>query len=259
MKGNGNTRLSYRLLLAVDIQGYSKRDTREQLLAQRDLCAALDRAACGAGLDRGHWDKQVGGDGELATLPDGTDPATVAGEFVIGLAEALRDINHEAGGNGGNTGGGDTGGGDTGDSGGGGTGARRLRVRLSLHHGTLTAGPFGPAGDAPIVVQRLLDAAPLRRLLIDDAGRDLAYVVSDSLYEDVVRTGFCALPPEAFQAIRVSAKGASFRGHILTGRAVRRAGLPDGRGEDGGGRGGPPGDRAAPDARVLDFPAFAVR
>ncbi|MFI0407368.1 hypothetical protein [Actinomadura sp. 3N508] len=231
--------------MAVDIQGYSKRDTREQLLAQRDLCAALDRAARGTGLDRGHWEKQVGGDGELATLPDGTDPAMVAGEFVIGLAEALRDLNHEV----------------EGGTAGGEAGRHRLRVRLSLHHGTLTAGPFGPAGDAPIVVQRLLDAAPLRRLLARDAGRDLAYVVSDSLFEDVVRTGFCALPPEAFQAIKVTAKGAIFRGHILTGRAVRRGGLPDGRGrgEDGGERGGPPGDAAGPDARVLDFPALAFR
>ncbi|MCP9977886.1 hypothetical protein [Actinomadura madurae] len=78
MKGNGEAQLSYRLLLAVDIQGYSRRDTREQLRAQRLLSDALDRAARGVGLDRAGWDKQVGGDGELATLPDGVDPATVA-------------------------------------------------------------------------------------------------------------------------------------------------------------------------------------
>ncbi|MFG2243685.1 hypothetical protein [Spirillospora sp. NPDC048823] len=232
MKGNGNTQLIYRLLLAVDIQGYSKRDTREQLLAQRQLSDALDHAARGVGLDRGRWDKQVGGDGELATLPDGIDPAPVAGDFVIRLAEALREVNRDAG-------------------------RFRLRVRLSLHHGTLTAGPFGPAGDAPIVVQRLLDAAPLRRLLVDDADRDLAYVVSDSLFEDVVRTGFCALPPGAFQAIKVTAKGASFRGHILTGRAARRDGRDD-AGDAGGERDGSD-IGPAPGARVLDFPALASR
>ncbi|WP_207943686.1 adenylate/guanylate cyclase domain-containing protein [Actinomadura sp. KC345] len=226
MEGNGNTQLIYRLLLAVDIQGYSKRDTREQLIAQRRLSDALDRAAHGVGLDRARWDKQVGGDGELATLPDGIDPAPVAGDFVIGLAEALREVNGDAG-------------------------RFPLRVRLSLHHGTLTAGPFGPAGDAPIVVQRLLDAAPLRRLLASDADRDLAYVVSDSLFEDVVRTGFCALRPRDFQAIKVTAKGAAFRGHILTGRAARRDGA-------GGGRGGPD-TGSAPGARVLDFPALAAR
>ncbi|MCQ0014075.1 hypothetical protein [Actinomadura madurae] len=52
MKGNGEAQLSYRLLLAVDIQGYSRRDTREQLRAQRLLSDALDRAARGVGLDR---------------------------------------------------------------------------------------------------------------------------------------------------------------------------------------------------------------
>ncbi|HEY8478498.1 MAG TPA: hypothetical protein VIL71_01595 [Spirillospora sp.] len=225
MKGNGDTQLIYRLLLAVDIQGYSKRDTREQLLAQRHLSDALDRAAHAAGLDRARWDRQAGGDGELATLPEGVDPAPVAGDFVIALAEELREINRDAG-------------------------RFPLRVRLSLHHGTLTAGPFGPAGDAPIVVQRLLDAAPLRKLLADDADRVLAYIVSDSLFEDVVRTGFCSLRPQAFHPVKVTAKGAAFRGHILTGPAVRAGADGERSGPDTG---------HAPGARVLDFPALAAR
>ncbi|QXJ20380.1 hypothetical protein AGRA3207_001080 [Actinomadura graeca] len=229
MTGNGQHQLVYRLLLAVDIQGYSKRDVREQLLAQRQLSDALDRAARGVGLDRAQWDKQVGGDGELATLPEGVDPAPVAGDFAIGLAEALREVNGEAAG-----------------------GRGRLRVRLALHHGTLMAGPFGPAGDAPIVVQRLLDAGPLRRLLAEDAHRDLAYVVSDSLFEDVVQTGFCALSPRAFQPIKVTAKGAVFRGYIHTGRIARD-------GDAGGGERGGPEDRPAADARVFDFPALVAR
>lgn len=227
MKGNGH--LVYRLLLAVDIQAYSKRDTREQLIAQQHLSDALDHAARGVGLDRGRWEKQVGGDGELATLPEEVDPAPVAGDFAIGLAARLREINADRG------------------------GGKPLRVRLALHHGTLTAGPFGPAGDAPIVVQRLLDAAPLRKLLKDDARRDVAYVVSDSLFEDVVQTGFCSLPPAEFEAIKIVAKGATFRGHILTGRAGRDGRGGNGRGGDGE-RGGP-GDRSA---ALLDFPAFAV-
>ncbi|WP_242608978.1 hypothetical protein [Actinomadura formosensis] len=228
MRGNGEAQLSYRLLLAVDIQGYSRRDTREQLLAQRQLSDALDHAARGVGLDRAAWDKQVGGDGELATLPEGVDPAPVAGDFVILLDEALGEVNQDAG-------------------------RFRLRVRLALHHGTLTAGPFGPAGDAPIVVQRLLDATPLRRLLSGDAGRDLAYVVSDSLFDDVVRTGFCALPPRDFQAVKVVAKGTAFRGHIHTGRAARRQADADGA------RGGPASRSAPRHARVLTLPALAVR
>ncbi|WP_018657821.1 hypothetical protein [Actinomadura flavalba] len=192
--------LLYRLMLAVDIQGYSKRSTRDQLSAQRQLCAALDTAARAAGTDRALWDKQVGGDGELATLPEGVDPAPVAGDFVLALEEELGALNTGVG--------------------------TPLRVRVALHHGTLTAGPFGPAGDAPIVVQRLLDAAPLRALLRDDPARDVAYVVSDSLFDDVVRTGFCALSPAEFTPVRVQAKGAVFRGHIRTGSLDGAPGRP---------------------------------
>ncbi|MFC9975067.1 hypothetical protein ACFVH6_29615 [Spirillospora sp. NPDC127200] len=233
---NGDKALVYRLLLAVDIQAYSRRNAREQLLAQRQLDSALQSAAAGVGLDRDRWLKQVGGDGELATLPEGVEAALVAGEFVVRLAAALREANQwaERGGAGGEP-------------------APRLRVRLALHHGTLTAGPFGPAGDAPIVVQRLLDADPLRGLLVDDPGRDLAYIVSDTLYDDVVRTGFVSLPAGGFEAVEVTAKGAVFRGHIFTGRiADGGAARPRGRGGSGDGS----GDGPAPGARVLDFPAL---
>ncbi|WP_019634207.1 hypothetical protein [Actinomadura atramentaria] len=186
--------LLYRLLMAVDIQGFSKRSVSEQTHAQRQLGAALESAATGTGLDRASWEKQAGGDGELATLPEGVSPESVAGDFVIAFAGAVAALNAERG------------------------GAPRLRVRLALHHGTMTpAGPFGPAGNAPIVVQRLLDSAGLRRTLDDDAARDVAYVVSDSLFDDVIRTGFCALPPAAFRKIRVTAKGAVFHGHVMTG------------------------------------------
>ncbi len=93
-------------------------------------------------------------------------------------------------------------------------------MRLALHHGTLTAGPFGPATTRPSSSSGCWTRGRCR-LLTDDPGRDLAYVVSDSLFDDVVRTGFCALPPRDFQAVKVTAKGAVFRGHIHTGRAAR--------------------------------------
>lgn len=194
-------RLVYRLLLAVDIQGYTKLDVREQLRVQRDLRDALDRAAEGVGLDRSRWDKQAGGDGELAIPPEGTSVAALVGEFPLVLAAELRELNRSR------------------------TGRPRLRIRLAVHYGTLTAGPFGPAGQAPIVVQRLLDAGPLRALLRDDPDRELAYAVSDKLYEDVVRTGFTPMAPEDFQPIRITAKNATYRGHIHVGDPLAFADL----------------------------------
>ena len=190
--GFDSCRLTYRLVLAVDVEKYSMRDAREQLRAQNELQRILSAAARGVGLDQRQWYEQVSGDGELVVLPEDVDVAVVVGDFTSCLEMILGEYNGRVIG-----------------------GMRqRLRLRVALHHGTLTPGPFGPAGDAPIVVSRLLDARPLRRLLAEQQDRDLALIVSQSLYQDVVRTGFCSLDPGEFQAVRVIAKGMQYNGFV---------------------------------------------
>jgi hypothetical protein len=186
---DSDARLVYRLLLAVDVERYSKRNAVEQLRAQNDLRQTIEDAASRSGLDRDVWYKQVRGDGELAVLPPEVDVLTVVGTFVSHLEAALVDVND-------------------------GCAGRPLRLRLAMHHGTLASGPFGPIGDAPIVVSRLLDAPPLRKLLAERRDGDLGLVVSDTLFKDVVSTGFCPLDPAEFEAIRITVKGTSYRGHI---------------------------------------------
>lgn len=186
----GNVRLTYRLVLAVDVEKYSLRDAREQLRAQTDLRHILSLAAQNAGLDRSLWYEQVSGDGELVVLPEDVDISAVVGGFTSQLEMILGEFNRRR------------------------IGGRRLRLRVALHHGTLTPGPFGPAGDAPIVVSRLLDSKALRRVLADQQDRDIALIVSRTLYDDVVRTGFCSLNPSDFQHVRMSLKGVQYQGFI---------------------------------------------
>ncbi len=185
-----DVRLSYRLVLAVDVEKYSARDAREQLRAQTDLRNILSLAAQNVGLDQSLWYEQVSGDGELAVLPEGVDVSLVVGDFTRQLETVLGEFNQRR------------------------VGGTRLRLRVALHHGTLTPGPFGPAGDAPIVVSRLLNARPLRRVLADHEERDVALIVSSTLYQDVVRTGFCSLDPDDFQPVRVNAKGVLYHGFV---------------------------------------------
>jgi hypothetical protein len=195
-------RLIYRLLLAVDIEKYSVRGAREQFLVQTDLSHALDTAALRAGLNRRLWQREVRGDGELSVLPEDVDASQVVGGFTRELGRAIGALNLKQ------------------------PHRPRLRVRLALHHGTLTPGPFGPAGDAPIVVSRLLDARPVRSYLAQRQDLDLALVVSASLYQDVVRTGFCSLDPDNFQALRIKVKGMSYQGYTYTpARRARRTAL----------------------------------
>lgn len=184
-----DTQLVYRLVLAVDVEKYSRRPAMDQLRVQNDLRDVLEKAADQAGLARRRWQKQVRGDGELAVLPPDVDVARVVGDFVRHLDAALAELN-------------------TGRAG------RPLRLRVAIHHGTLAPGPFGPIGDAPIVVSRLLDAAPLRQALAQRGDGDLALVVSQSLYNDVVRTGFCSFRPADFHPIRVTCKGVCHRGQV---------------------------------------------
>lgn len=190
-------KLSYRLVIALDIEQYSKRNASEQLQVQEELRTVLDSAAARTGLDRQQWHQQVCGDGELCVLPEKMDVLRVVGCYMQELGAALRRMNeHRAG------------------------SQRPLRLRVAVHHGTLTSGPFDPAGDAPIVVSRLLDAAPLRRRLAENRDVDLALVVSDPIYQDVIRTDFSSLNADEFRAIRVVSKGATYRGHIYYGSLV---------------------------------------
>jgi hypothetical protein len=205
-----NVRLIYRLLLAVDVEKYSSRDAREQLRAQTDLRHILSLAAQNAGLDPSRWYEQVSGDGELVVLPDDVDVSAVVGDFTSQLELILSRFNRQR------------------------TGGRRLRLRVALHHGTLTPGPFGPAGDAPIVVSRLLDAKPLRRVLADQQDRDIALIVSQTLFQDVVRTGFCSLDPDAFQPVRVNAKGVQYHGFVQRRAALEQVAPVELRAVSGG-------------------------
>src|SRR4051812_33774492 len=124
--GFDSNRLMYRLVLAVDVEKYSTRDAREQLRAQTELQRILNAAAQDTGLDQREWYEQVSGDGELVVLPEDVDVPAVVGDFTSSLEAILGEVNHRV------------------------IGGRRLRLRVALHHGTLTPGPFGPAGDAPI-------------------------------------------------------------------------------------------------------------
>ena len=186
-------RLTFRLLLAVDIQGYSRRTPRMQVAAQLDLRDAVERAATTAGLDYGAWSQQVAGDGVLAVLPDDADIVTVVGVLAPELERALAALER------------------------GGPPERRVRVRLALHHGALIMGwpaVLGPAGHAPVIVSRLLDARPVRRYLDVHPGRNVAFIVSELIFHDVVDSGLCALSPTLFRQVRAVIKGVPYAGWL---------------------------------------------
>src|SRR5690349_20838890 len=81
--------------VSVDIERYSRWNTVRQDAAQRELLALLDTAAGAAGLDRGRWEKQRQGDGELALVPEDEPAVRLIDDFTDALAAALYRRNGE--------------------------------------------------------------------------------------------------------------------------------------------------------------------
>jgi hypothetical protein len=184
--------LEFRFLVAIDVEGFSRRGAAQQALAQDDLERAVTQAALEAGLDRRCWYRQPRGDGELAVLPEGTDGLSLVSDYPRRLAATVAAVNQAA---------------DRGP---------RLRVRMAIHHGAVAPGRFGygPVGLAPIVISRLVDAEIVRRQLRQRSDLDVALIVSATVYDEVIQSRLHGLHPEAFHRTLVRVKGISYVGYV---------------------------------------------
>jgi len=185
--------LAFRFLVAVDAEGFSRCCAAEQASIQYDLDRALAIAAEALGLNRNHWDCQSRGNGELAELPLDTDGLSLVADFPRQLAAVISETNAAR------------------------VAGPRLRVRMAIHHGAVSPGPFGSVGRAPVLVARLIDAGVVRQQLRGQPDRDLALIVSAAVYDEVVRTRFHGLCPDAFSRVTLQAKGLAYIGYLYQG------------------------------------------
>ena len=72
----------------------------------------------------------------------------------------------------------------------------RLRLRLAVHFGVAKPGPNGYQGPGPVVLSRLCDSGPLKRVLME-SGADLAVVFSRQIYADTIASGLTLLDPRS--------------------------------------------------------------
>lgn len=170
-----------RLCLAVDVEQYSRLDTRTQSAVQSELVRMLDHAAVRTGLNRAAWTRQPQGDLEFAVLPEATSEAVVLGRFVNQLAVSLGDRNARPA-------------------------AQRVRLRMAVDVGVVAHAALGHAGPAPVAVARYVNAPQLKAVLAAITAADLAVIVSDRLYQDVVRSGWRELDPTQYVRAHVRVK-----------------------------------------------------
>ncbi len=167
-----------RCVVGVDVEGFSRFPARVQVLIQKELDRMLDEAAEAAGLPRAGWERQPGGDGEVAVLPADVDLVALVRTFVAGLDLLLVDHNddHRVG----------------------------IRLRVAMHTDVLTPGALGYAGPALVVLNRLLDSDAHRRALRETPDENLALLLSEPLYRRAVLPEIGGLRPEQFAKVRVS-------------------------------------------------------
>lgn len=188
--GADATFLAFRFLVAVDVEGFSRRSASEQAKVQDDLEYVMSAAAAKSKLDRKNWYRQLGGDGELAVLPSATDGLRLVADYPRQLARMLAEINDRR------------------------APEARLRVRVAIHHGAVSPGRFGPIGMAPIVISRLLDAPMLRQQLRQRNDLDLVLIVSATVYDEVIQSRFHGLDPDAFARVGLKVKGKTYVGYL---------------------------------------------
>ncbi|MFD9304673.1 hypothetical protein ACFWCB_18790 [Streptomyces sp. NPDC060048] len=200
-----------RLCLFVDVQGYGQRTLPEQERVQRWLVEALERMRENALLDEGQLVRQNQGDGCLLLVDPWLPVPAVLPRLVQGITEAVHWINEPL------------------------RESTRIKVRVAFDVGVVRTAANGYVGRAVTSVARLVDSALLKSELAASAASEVAVVLSDSLYQDVVATGLPGLPPESFEQIPVEVKEfatwAWLMGRNRTGDAAgsRGAGRSTGR------------------------------
>ncbi|CNE35749.1 Uncharacterised protein [Mycobacterium tuberculosis] len=177
-------------MISVDATGYGSGDDQRQSDIQAGLLEVLDRAAASAGLDRDTWERQGAGDGEFSVLLPQTAEGRLVGDFPRHLAAFLDRRNGDA------------------------PWENRLRLRLAIHYGTAVADVNGRSGQGPVEVARLCDSPPLR-VALKESKADLAVMLSDRIFTDIVRHGHAlSVAAEDFREVEVKVKEFSERGWL---------------------------------------------
>ena len=100
--------------------------------------------------------------------------------------------------------------------------AERLRLRIVVHAGELLRDPYGHTGASLTHAARLLDAEATRAVLAASPAATVVLVVSDVVYEGVVRHAYQGIDPDGWQPVRVHGKETSARAWVhLPGLAAQ--------------------------------------
>ncbi|HEX7306993.1 hypothetical protein [Lentzea sp.] len=181
------TGLRYRIGFTVDIVGYSSRTSEAQKAAQQRIFTLLRRFAEELGITFDPQNFQGTGDGYHYVLPD-VDALVAVRHLVETIPRLLREDNRSH--------------------------ADEIRLRMAADIGPVEQGVLGFGGPTVIRFCRLVDSDPIRAAM-KEADTDIAIIVSDTLYNDVLRQ-YGDLVRLPFQQCTVAVKNYQATAHLLS-------------------------------------------
>jgi class 3 adenylate cyclase len=188
----------------LDIKDSSRGNASRQRHLDKGLRAVVDDAIGAAPFDTTGWFHRTDGDSATIAFPADVPKAWVAAEFTRQLELALRRFNEPLG------------------------QTHTLRLRMALDHGDVTIDRPNIAGAPVRTTARLVESSDLRRALQLAPAVDLAWIVSERFFDDVVQERDLGLDPTDFVRVRVEVKQFRGRGWL---RRARGPQLAEGAGE----------------------------
>lgn len=171
----------HRSLVAVDLEGYSRRQNLGQLELREALRRIMADAFDGVSIEIDPKDQQDQGDAFLVLVRPEISKVVLIDGLIREIENALRRCNRYR------------------------TKEGRIRLRVALHSGEVHLDGTGFPGEATVTVMRLIEAEQLKNALVA-APKDIVVIISSSLYQDVVVHGYGAIVPEEYVQVEIAVK-----------------------------------------------------
>jgi hypothetical protein len=194
-------------MIAVDIAEFTRPDRDNEIqLHMRTVLYALLRAACtDAGLPWDQCQPEDRGDGALIIFSPGIPAQPIIDPFLDRLRGLIRWHNRMS------------------------CQAARMQLRVAANIGPVYRDDHGFGGGDVTLLFRMLDARPLRRAL-SESGAELAFIVSDYMYDSLVRHHLSLVDPALFRSLKTQVKRTRVNAWIyLPGQAPPRPPARQGR------------------------------
>lgn len=168
---------SNHLITSLDVQASSGHRNAEKLEMRAALYRAVRAAAAFAGVDPRAWHLEDRGDGQLIVLPSTTPRSRLLGRWLERLDTELRAHNtsHPR--------------------------LPRVRARVGIHGGEVHWDEHGVAGTDVDIPCRLAGLPVVKATLREAWDADLIIVVSDPVYQSVVRPGGEFIDPTTYKPV----------------------------------------------------------